>query len=41
MAHNHKAGDSGSGGSVNDRPLNFNPDEASILAENNIIVPSG
>jgi hypothetical protein len=39
MAHNHKAGDSCLGG-VNDRPLNFNPDEASILAEN-IIVPSG
>jgi hypothetical protein len=41
MVHNHKAGGSGSGGGVNNRPLNFNTDKASILAENNILVWAG
>jgi hypothetical protein len=41
MAHNHKAGGSGLESGINDHPLNFNTDEASILAENNILVPPG
>jgi hypothetical protein len=39
MAHNYEVSGSrgGSGGYV--RPTNLNPDEAQILADNNILVP--
>jgi hypothetical protein len=37
MAHNHEAGGSGAG----DHPLSLNIEEASILSENNILVPPG